>query len=186
MASSCDRLCKGGELAQVDILVLGKFLRQLSETAHGKRMKRFGFVQLTNIGGRLSVMSTPLLSLLVISCCMVSALRGAETVTVNKEFHKREIKVRVGGLIRLNLEEQGTTGYVWKVQNLHADHFEMLSEQTKEAPKPNEITGAPITRTWLLRAKKAGQSELKLINYRPWEDEKNPADTFVLRVRIVP
>jgi len=127
-----------------------------------------------------------LLSLFLLSIYGVPALHGAETVTVNKDFNKREIKVRVGGMIRVNLEEQGTTGYVWKVQNLDEEHFEIVNEQTKETPEPGEITGAPITKTWLIRAKKAGQSELKLINYRPWEGEKNPADTFVLRVRIVP
>ena len=149
-------------------------------------MKEFCFAQFTSISSRLRALLASLLSLLVISVCLVSALPGAETVTVNKDFNKREIKVRTGSQIRLELEEMGATGYVWKVQNLDADHFEMLSEQTKEAPKPSEITGAPVTKTWLIRVKKEGQSELKLINYRPWEDEKNPAETFVLRVLIVP
>lgn len=131
-------------------------------------------------------LATLLLSLFLLSIYGMSALHSAETVTVNKDFNKREIKVRVGGMIRVNLEEQGTTGYVWKVQNLDEEHFEIVNGQTKDTPEPSEITGAPITKTWLVRAKKAGQSELKLINYRPWEGEKSPADTFVLRVRIVP
>jgi predicted secreted protein len=136
-------------------------------------------------GKRISLAAL-LLSISILSIYGIPGLHAAETVTVNKEFNKREIKVRVGSTIRLELEQLGTAGYVWKLQNLDGEHLEILKEQTMDAPSPGDITGAPVMKTWLIRAKKAGRSELKLVNYRPWEDAKNPSDTFVLRVLIVP
>jgi len=111
---------------------------------------------------------------------------GSETVVVNKKFHNREIKVRVGSMIRVDLEELGAAGYVWKIQNFDVEHFETPEVQTKDTPQKDDLTGAPIMRTWLIRTKKAGQSELKFMHYRPWEDEESASDTFLLRVRIVP
>jgi predicted secreted protein len=172
----------------------------VSEIAPGKRMKKSGSVQSKKMGvqsknmgvqskkmgGKGRILAALLLSLSMLSIYGISGLHGAETVSVNKEFNKREIKVRVGGMVRVSLEQLGAAGYVWKVQNLNGEYFEIVNEQTKDAPEPSEITGAPVMKTWLIRTKKAGRSELKLIYYRPWEDEKSPSDTFVLRVRIIP
>jgi predicted secreted protein len=111
---------------------------------------------------------------------------AAETVIVNKEFNKREVKVRVGGSIRLELEELGSAGYTWKLQKFDEAFFNPPIVETKSTPPKDGITGAPVLRTWLIQTKKAGQTEFKLIYYRPWEDEKTASDSFVLRVRIVP
>lgn len=130
------------------------------------------------------------LKMLVLSLALpfifgVSHSSGTETVNVNKAFNGREIKVRAGGLIRLDLEELGAAGYTWTIQDLDREHFEILSVQTGDAPPPSDVTGAPVIKTWLIRATKKGKSELKFIHYRPWEGEKNAVDSFVLKVRIL-
>jgi predicted secreted protein len=109
-----------------------------------------------------------------------------ETVIVNRKFNNREIKVRAGGMIRVELEELGAAGYVWTLQNLDKNHFEILKTHTDESRPQNDVTGAPVTRTWLIRAKTGGKSELRFIHSRPWEDEKNASETFVLKVLIIP
>jgi predicted secreted protein len=111
---------------------------------------------------------------------------GSETVVVNKSFDKREIKVKVGGMIRVELEELGAAGYVWKLQNLDKDHFENPDVRTRGTPPEDDVTGAPVMKSWLIRCRKTGQSQLRFIHYRPWEDEKTASETFSLRVRIVP
>jgi predicted secreted protein len=129
--------------------------------------------------------SSPALLLLWL-LCGAACLHASETVVVNKSFNKREIKVRVGGSIRVELEELGAAGYTWKLQNLDEDHFESPEVQTDGPPPQGDFTGAPVLKIWLIRVKKAGLSELKFIHYRPWEGEETTADTFYLRVRIVP
>ena len=110
---------------------------------------------------------------------------GAETVVVNKAFHGREIKVRAGGLIRVELEELGSAGYAWSIQDLDREHFEVLKAGTGEAPPPGDITGAPVVKTWLIATKKPGKATLRFLHYRPWEGEKSASETFVLKVRIL-
>ena len=115
----------------------------------------------------------------------VSHSSGAETVIVNKKFNGREIKVRVGGLIRIDLEELGTAGYAWAIKHLDKEYFEIMSVQTEGAPPPGDVTGAPVVKTWLFRAIKKGMSEVKFLCYRPWEGEGNAVDKFILKVRIL-
>jgi predicted secreted protein len=109
---------------------------------------------------------------------------GAETVIVNKTFDGKEIKLKTGGLIRIELEELGSAGYAWTIQGLDREHLEIVSVQTEPLPHAKDITGAPVIRTWLIRGTKEGKSELKFLYYRPWEGERNAADEFVFRLRI--
>jgi predicted secreted protein len=115
----------------------------------------------------------------------VSHSKETETVIVSKAFHGREIKVRAGGFIRINLNELGAAGYAWSIKDLNVDHFEIVSVRTEGPPPPGDTTGAPVVRTWLIRTKKPGKSELKFLYYRPWEGEEKAADRFFLNVRIL-
>jgi len=110
---------------------------------------------------------------------------ATETVIVNRAFNGREIKVRAGGLVRVDLEQLGAAGFAWEIKDLDKEHFEIVSVQTESAPPPGDVTGAPVVKTWLFRATKQGMSELKFLYYRPWEGEKNAVDSFILKVRIL-
>ncbi len=115
----------------------------------------------------------------------ISPSSATETVIVNKAFNGREIKVRADGFIRVDLQELGAAGYAWAIKDLDKEYFEIVSVQTEGAPPRGEVTGAPVVKTWLLRAIKKGTTELKFLYYRPWEGEKNAVDSFVLKVRIL-
>jgi predicted secreted protein len=110
---------------------------------------------------------------------------GSETVIVNKAFNGREIKVRAGGTIQVELEQAGAAGYTWEIQGLDAKHFEVLSVKTQGPSDTGDFVGAPILKTWLIRTKTKGKSELKFIHYRPWEGKEHAVETFILKVRIL-
>ena len=119
----------------------------------------------------------------------IDATGGAqeiETVTVDKSFNNREIKVRIGAAIRVNLEELGAAGYQWEIKDFEKESFEILSVETRSKTSTVAIEGAPVLKTWLIRPRKQGKSELKFIHYRSWEGAKNASDTFNLKVRVVP
>ena len=116
----------------------------------------------------------------------ISCSDGSETVVVDRKFHNREIKVRVGGAIRVDLEELGTAGYAWMLENLDSEHFRVLKTESRETQSPSNFTGAPVVRTWLIQPKTVGKSALRFLHYRLWEGEKSASDTFVLKVRIIP
>jgi predicted secreted protein len=132
----------------------------------------------------LTAIGLVLLSLLMPFVLDLTPAHG-ETVSVNKSFDGREIKVRVGGLIQVELEELGAAGYAWAIQDLDREHFEVLKAETADGRSTNQITGVPVLKTWHMAAKKPGLTTLKFLHFRPWEGEKNASDTFVLRVRIL-
>jgi predicted secreted protein len=166
-----------GELCTTQSTINMKLLHKGKEFIMNTRMKG---------GEKLIALGAMLLSLLMPFIFCISHSHSAETVVVDKSFNGREIKVRTGSMIRVNLEELGAAGYAWSIKDLDSEHFEVLSSGTKSVPPPGDITGAPVIRTWLISAKKEGKAELKFLHYRPWEGEKNASDTFVLKVRIIP
>jgi predicted secreted protein len=115
----------------------------------------------------------------------LSLAYGEETMVVDKTFNGREIKVRSGNMIRLELEQAGAAGYTWEIHNLDKKHFEVVSLKTPEPPEKSDLVGAPVKKTWLIRTKEKGKSELRFIHYRPWEGKEKAEDSFVLKVRII-
>ncbi len=130
-------------------------------------------------------LKVPVVCLALLLAFGISNSFGTETVIVNKAFNGREIKVRTGGLLRVDLEELGAAGYTWEIKDLDKEHFEMVSVQTEGARPAGDATGAPVVKTWLFRATKKGMSELRFLCYRPWESEEKAVDSFILKVRIL-
>jgi predicted secreted protein len=117
--------------------------------------------------------------------CGISLGRGEETMVVDKTFNGREVKVRSGNMIRVELEQAGAAGYTWEIQDPNTKHFEVMSVKTPEPPEKSDLVGAPVKKTWLIRAKEKGKSELRFIHFRPWEGKEKAADSFALKVRII-
>jgi len=115
----------------------------------------------------------------------LSLAHGNETITVNKSFNGREIKVKVGSTIRVELEHAGATGYTWEIKDLDKEHLEVASIMTPEPLEKRDIVGGPVKKIWLIRAKTKGKCELKFIYFRPWEGAEKTADTFVMKVRVL-
>ncbi len=112
---------------------------------------------------------------------------GSETLTVNKWFNGKEIHVRSGDVIRVELEELGAAGYVWEIQDLDTAHFEVLSEKAEGRRRQEGATavvGGPVLKIWLIEAKKAGETKLEFYHYRVWEGRENRADAFSMKVEI--
>jgi predicted secreted protein len=106
-------------------------------------------------------------------------------MVVDKTFNGREIKAKSGAMIRVELEQAGAAGYTWEIQGPDTKYFDVVSVKMPEPPEKPDLVGAPVKKTWLIRVKEKGKSELKFIHFRPWEGKEKAADTFVLKVRII-
>jgi predicted secreted protein len=93
---------------------------------------------------------------------------GSETETFKKADSGKEITVRAGDVIRIELQQAGATGYLWEPHDLDTEHFKVVSMETRE-DVGSEITGAPVVRIWSIKALKKGKSELRFFYYRPWK-----------------
>lgn len=114
----------------------------------------------------------------------LSSSWGSETETFKKADSGKEITVRAGDVIRIELQQAGATGYLWDPHDLDTEHFEVVCVETRAAVTP-EITGAPVVKIWSIKGLKEGKSEMRFFYYRPWKDIKNALDQFVLKVRIL-
>jgi predicted secreted protein len=125
-------------------------------------------------GGKISTIVLNGIRLLLSSPLIFghSLAYASETVVVDKAFNSREIKVRMGGIIRVDLEQASAADHVWDIKDLDQEHFE-------------EIVRAPVLERWVVRAKAKGKSQLTFIHSRPWKGEEEAADTFALKVRIL-
>ncbi len=103
-------------------------------------------------------------------------------VVATKQDNGKEIVVRAGDAIEVQLEAQGGTGYWWYTQDLDTRHLELFSEKTRAASDGR--VGGPVLGIWSFRAREPGVSAIKMAYYRTWEGSGNATDHFSIRVRI--
>lgn len=107
-------------------------------------------------------------------------------VTVGKEFNNREVKIRVGGLIRVELGEPGSALGQWGISKPDLEHFDILKSDTQGMPDSRDLRETPRLGTWIIRALKEGKSDLVFLRCRSLEEAKAASDIFVLKVRVIP
>lgn len=118
--------------------------------------------------------------------CLLMALQdaGAEMITITKPYKNTAIKMAVGDTLQIDLEQLGSAGYLWDIENPDTTLFEVAAPQTVEAPRPSEIVGAPVIRRWLITARKTGAGELRFVHYRPWEGKEKASEKLSFKIQI--
>jgi predicted secreted protein len=109
---------------------------------------------------------------------------GEEMVIVQKEQSGQTITVKAGDIIQTELAEIGSAGYRWYIDNLDARYLELVSEETRKVSEEGKI-GAPVMRVWCFKAKKVGQTEIKMDYYRKWEAVDKSTDSFFIKINII-
>ncbi len=87
-----------------------------------------------------------------------------------------------GDVIRIELKELGSAGYGWYINNLDNEHLELLSKETKIISEGK--VGAPVIGVWLFKAKKRGDSGVKMDYYRLWEGKDKATEHFSIKLAI--
>eukprot|EP00347_Sterkiella_histriomuscorum_P003016 403365917 len=131
---------------------------------------------------------TILLSLLAISA---TAAKTVYELDLNNQQHSdltidKAIQLKVGDQLRIVVNENPTTGYVWiypsSENNSHKKgvhdptHFEVVSDKYKQDELPTGPNGESIqlagiggVRILTVEAKRVGVEHLELVHARPWE-----------------
>ncbi len=103
-------------------------------------------------------------------------------VILQKQDNGKEITVKAGQVIQIQLEAIGGTGYWWYVQSLDARPVELLSEKTRTVSDGR--MGGPVLGLWTFQAKEPGTAEIKMDYYRSWEGIAKAADHFQIRIKV--
>ena len=107
---------------------------------------------------------------------------GDTTITVTKEQVDRQIALKVGNILQIELPGRGGTGYSWLAEATGAPYLKPLDQATRQLKEG--LPGGPVRQIWRFKAEKPGVTEIRLAYYRPWEGVKTAKDHFRLKLRI--
>ena len=110
------------------------------------------------------------------------AMKEGHTILLTKQDSGKEIEVRLGDIIQIELQEMGGAGYQWHLQDLGTDGVRFVSKETK-VPSDGRL-GAPALGIWKFEVIKQGSTEIRMDHYRPWEGIKRSTDHFSVRLNI--
>ena len=105
-----------------------------------------------------------------------------KTIIIREHDNGKEIKVKCGGVVQIELEEMGSAGYLWNVDKLNTNYLELLSDETVAVTESK--IGAPLLRKWRFKAYKKGYTEIKIDHYRKWEGIEKAAQQFLIKLSI--
>lgn len=103
-------------------------------------------------------------------------------VIIKKQDDGKEIAIKRGDIIQIELEGMGSAGYRWYIENIDYELLELIKEETVTLKEG--VMGAPILNIWRIKALKKGHTEIKIDHYREWEGREKATDSFSLRVNI--
>jgi predicted secreted protein len=127
----------------------------------------------------------PRLTWLLLTCWVLSPsplLAADATLTVTKSQAGREIALKAGDILQIELPSRGGTGYSWFAEATGAPYLKLLSSATRTDGEP--YPGSPVMQVWRFQAAQPGTCELKIAYYRPWEGVGKAVDHFRLKVQV--
>jgi inhibitor of cysteine peptidase len=89
-------------------------------------------------------------------------------ITIDKTLNGKKILTQKGDVIKVQLAENPTTGYLWKINSLDDKH---LNYTEKEYEISGEAVGAGGMKTFHLEVINEGISELHIALGNPWEND---------------
>ncbi len=137
-----------------------------------------GKAHITNTASK--IFSLTVFILLVINITEGQTMNKA---LITKDDNNKEITIKSGDLIQIELETSGATGYTWHINNLDREYLDLISEGIKENTVEGKV-GAPIVRYWQLKALKKGITELQMLYFRPWEGAGKSVEKFRIKLNI--
>ena len=127
----------------------------------------------------------PRLMGLLLICLLLSPsplLAADATITVTKEQAGREIALKVGSILLIELPGKGGTGYSWSAEETFAPCLKLLDQTTRQLKEGR--LGGPVMQVWRFKAAQPGTTGIKMAYYRPWEGVGKAVDHFRLKLRI--
>jgi predicted secreted protein len=133
----------------------------------------------------MATIMIPRITWLLITWLMLSQstlLAADATITITKEQGGREVALKVGNILRIELPGRGGTGYSWFAEDTFAPYLKLVDQATVQVKEGR--LGGPVIQVWRFRAEKPGATEIKMAYYRPWEGVGQAKDRFRIKIRI--
>ncbi len=122
--------------------------------------------------------------LLSFACLTLGGQEARGAMVITKDDNGKEITMPEGEIFEVRLQQHGATGYLWQIVDLDETHLKVLESTETPIKQQEGIVGGPLVKTWKIKAVKAGQANLKILLYRPWEGPGKAAESFEVRIQI--
>lgn len=99
------------------------------------------------------------------------------TTVITKSDNNKNIIVKPGDIVQIELNVQGGTGYTWDIDKISTECFEVIKHESKFDTE-EEVAGRPVTKIWKLKIRNKCDSPIKFILYRIWEGKEKAIDNF--------
>ncbi len=110
-----------------------------------------------------------------------------KTVNLDVTSNGKEVEMKVGDELRIELEGTGGTGYWWYFDKLDSVLLGLISEETRPVTdEAKTMVGGAVIGIWKLRANKPGHSIIRMKYYRNWEKSDKAIKQFEISVNISP
>jgi predicted secreted protein len=111
----------------------------------------------------------------------------SQKILLDINSNGKKIELKVGDEIQIELKTVGSAGYSWYINKLDQDFFDLTGEERKGvAPEKGDVVGTPVVMVWKLRARKPGNSMIRMSYYRLWEGKDKAVNQFEILVDITP
>jgi inhibitor of cysteine peptidase len=107
----------------------------------------------------------------------------ASDILVDGSYAGKEVEIVAGGSLTVTLESNPTTGFQWELAGISDEAVLELVDQEFVAPE-TALVGAGGKELWTFKALNEGVSEISMEYRRPWEQDVQPAETFILTVVV--
>ena len=114
--------------------------------------------------------------------CAAETSQEQLTIQLTEADAGRLVELRVGDTLEVILPGNPTTGFQWEVSEINSAILEPIGEPKFE-PSSNAV-GSGGNVTLRFEAVGTGQTELKLIHHRPFEENVPPIQTFEVTITV--
>ena len=111
---------------------------------------------------------------------------ASKTYEMTRDDNGKTLKVKVGDVVSVKIRSNPTTGYSWAQIAGKTDEKVLKSNggEYKVDEHPAGMVGVGGSETWTFTALAPGKTDISLGYARPWEKDKEPAQTFKLTVEV--
>lgn len=114
-------------------------------------------------------------------------LGGCQTAgkTLTEKNNGESLDLKVDDTVVIRLESNPTTGYSWILdENTDTSVVSVVDSEYLQSVEDKELVGAGGYEIFTFKAVSGGSTVIVLNYERPWEEDKEPLDTFRVNISV--
>jgi inhibitor of cysteine peptidase len=136
-------------------------------------------------GVRIVARIVLLVTIVLVTACRPTEEDGpADRVVIGENSNGEQVEILLGGTLVAILDSNPSTGYIWEIEEVDENMLRQIGDiEFRSSIQDNPPPGTGGTSTIRFEAISEGESELRLIHHRPWEDQE-PLATVSVQVVV--